>query len=510
METKIMSYIKSFEMPKSRLIKAGIITAVYALLTLFTISRHEMFQDEINVWMLLRNLDFISFVKYLLTMEPHPFLFFSLNAPFVSLGVNAVSVQAVSWTASVLAVFILNVFSPFSLLVNIIITASAPMIYFYPVVARCYSLLPPLLFALAAIYDKAAGNEMSGTILSRQNIPAFAFTAILILITQTHILMLPFCFALFSFFIYDKYKKGNINAAVKLCAAAFSVSAVLVSAQIIATKTLNNSFSVGYYYSGNIYKYISVPFLCQFFDSMKGDLFKYGREISFTPANICLLAITIMLLLSVFVILEKKNKRMFAVFLIFAASQFAVYRSYPVIYPYRTYIFHLVIIFCFWTIYEKKHDKRISAILGLLMLISIPTGFHVSYKDWNDKFSSSEEIASAIEKTVPRNDSIIIATVQYSAIPVAYHLRKTHKIYSTDSNEIRFLKGFELPDTINTSGILNGKKHFFILAPDYQKDFFSGNSYKIIYETSGAMTATEDYILAKPLEQKNGNANTEE
>ena len=53
-------------------------------------------------------------------------------------------------------------------------------------------------------------------------------------------------------------------------------------------------------------------------------------------------------------------------------------------------------------------------------------------------------------------------------------------------------------------------KEYQYIAKIFQLEFFLKSNYEIIYETYGAMTATEDYILAKPIEQKNGNANTEE
>ena len=130
---------------------------IYAALTFVWVQHHELWADEVNVYLILKNLSFGQALMHI-SAEGHPFLFYMLCLPFVKMGFSMFSVQMICHAACSAAVFILFRFSPFPFVLNLLFSLSAGMFYFFPVICRSYSILPLLLLLLAALYPKIKEN----------------------------------------------------------------------------------------------------------------------------------------------------------------------------------------------------------------------------------------------------------------------------------------------------------------------------------------------------------------
>src|SRR5574344_994057 len=136
-----------------------ILTFIYASVTLSFIPHHEMFQDEINVWAVLKNVPLAELPRHV-TLDGHPIIYFLLLYPFAQLCLPVEFLHFISWSSSVTAVFLLLRYSPFSFPTKLIITFSAPYLYWFPVVARSYSVFSPVIFTIAILYHKLSNYAL--------------------------------------------------------------------------------------------------------------------------------------------------------------------------------------------------------------------------------------------------------------------------------------------------------------------------------------------------------------
>ena len=182
-------------MKKQSLSISIIITIIYGILTLFCVLHHEIWADEAQVWQLCKYLSLPELSSHLHN-EGHPILLYLLTMPFAKIFPTALPMQLMCWGAMVISVFLLMRFSPFKLYSKLAIIFSAGFIYFLPVIARNYSIIPLLVFLLAILYEK------------RDKRP-YLYAFILACLANTHIIMFAFCSILFIFFFYENIIKNN-------------------------------------------------------------------------------------------------------------------------------------------------------------------------------------------------------------------------------------------------------------------------------------------------------------
>ena len=132
-----------------------ILTLIYAFITFVFVLHHEIWADEAQVWQIVKNLSVfdLSLFKHLVN-EGHPAFFYLLVMPFAKLNMSIFIMQILCWLSTVLSVFLLLQYSPFNKITKYSIITSAGFMYFFPVIARSYSILPLLVFLLALIYKE--------------------------------------------------------------------------------------------------------------------------------------------------------------------------------------------------------------------------------------------------------------------------------------------------------------------------------------------------------------------
>lgn len=82
-------------MDKSKL-KNLIFIFLYALFTLIVLLHHEIWADEAQVWLVVRDLNLFEIIEHVRT-EGHPLLWYFLVLPFSKLNLSIFSMQILSW-----------------------------------------------------------------------------------------------------------------------------------------------------------------------------------------------------------------------------------------------------------------------------------------------------------------------------------------------------------------------------------------------------------------------------
>ena len=156
-----------------------ILFIIYLVITVLAMFHHEIWRDEAQAWCLVRDLSFTETFN-MARVEGHPFLWYLLLMPFAKLGLPVLSMQIVSLIFVSIAILFLLFKSPFNKLEKVLICFSAGMVYYLPIVARNYSLIPIFLFLTAFLYSKRIEHP-------------YLYILSIIMLSQTHIYMLGIC-----------------------------------------------------------------------------------------------------------------------------------------------------------------------------------------------------------------------------------------------------------------------------------------------------------------------------
>lgn len=135
------------------------IFALYLLFNSYLLFVHEMWRDEINVWLMGRDLSVIQLFQEL-KYQGHPCLWYLLVMPFAKLGFPCQIMGILSLGIMALATWIFVFYSPFSLVTKFILIFSPAFTYYYPVIARAYCLVALGIILAAFYYEKRYENPI--------------------------------------------------------------------------------------------------------------------------------------------------------------------------------------------------------------------------------------------------------------------------------------------------------------------------------------------------------------
>lgn len=462
---------------------------IYAALTFVWVQHHELWADEVNVYLILKNLSFGQALMHI-SAEGHPFLFYMLCLPFVKMGFSMFSVQMICHAACSAAVFILFRFSPFPFVLNLLFSLSAGMFYFFPVICRSYSILPLLLLLLAALYPKIKENNADC-----KYVLLYAF--LIACAANTHIVMYGFAVSLALLFFCDTYKKSKLfgETPKKILSAYF----VLLLGLIPPIFTVFIGLSKNSVYRRAIPEISYIYGVCKkiivnFYDFISPDLSL--REPLTGIFAIFASSAVILIIIMFFFYLKKKSAKMLYAALFSVFFQIGIYIvSYSYILPYRILLIPLILFFFSWiSFYEKKEDsicqKYLGFILAALFIISIPGGLYAISRDYKENFSSAKEMAEYIKSSIPDTpNTYIFATVPANALGIAYYLDK-QPIYDYEKRRIYCYT--PSPDFFLKTSFNHGDKVYLIL---YKEEEHLLNQFKVMYKTKHSILAFETFYL---------------
>ena len=141
------------ERPRWEKIGNAVVLLVYSGVVLFTVRYHEKWADEAQAWLLARDLDLKTLWFHELRYEGHPGLWHTIlwvaqrvfHAPYGAIGYIGV-------IFAIAGVAVLVFKAPFPWYIRWPLAFTYVLIYQYAVIARPYTLLPLLCFAVALFF----------------------------------------------------------------------------------------------------------------------------------------------------------------------------------------------------------------------------------------------------------------------------------------------------------------------------------------------------------------------
>lgn len=485
----------------TNLVKNILWTILYSVFTLFIVFHHEIWADEAQVWLLARNLSVFGLFKHLVN-EGHPSFFYLLMMPFAKLNFPIFTMQIICWLSSCAAVFLLLQYSPFNRFAKFSIIISSGFLYFFPVIARSYSILPFLVFLAAILYNKSKEKPV-------------LYAIVLAMIANTHVIMFAFVAILGLHFIYElfvkdkKYSRKNIVAAGIIL---LSLLAVIVQ----LAGTIGNNGAIAFNYSHAVLE--SVRVFCIFFLNTVDLVFKSSFENVHLNVFIVTTALfEAVLFILLFIQLFMLNKKYAILGATAIGFHFFIYIfSYKVmIYQTRIFSSYLILIFCFWLAFKDPELKEkigfcskkvVNAILGIFFLMTFLCGLKALFLDLFNNYSSAKETASFIEKNIDKN-ALIIPNADAFSLAVYEQLpdRKFYSLYTF--REIKYMVWYvpemysvsDFTDLLKKNINVQKSKNTYILVSSfldtYHLEETMSENYSLIYKSSPAIATGEAFRI---------------
>lgn len=419
---------------KKNIILNLILTIVYAIIIFVVVLHHEIWADEAQVWQITRNLSVFDFSLFKhLVNEGHPSFFYLLIMPFAKMNMPIFIMQVLCWLSSVISVFLLLQYSPFNKITKFGIIISAGFLYFFPVIARSYSILPLLVFLLAMMYK------------DRDKHP-FVYALLLVLCANTHVIMFGFAAVLGMFFIIENFR--NIKKHIlSFLIVVLGLAAVVM--QLWGTDCANSMINFSLQNIGHSLIIVPLQFFVNAVDFNNSILFCINK-IAFAPV---LYGLYVLVFLCLYLILccglWFYNKKIFALNLIGVLFQFFIYifAYSALMYPSRIFCAFIITVFCYWIVLQQD-DKDvpkiflrgcINVMLAIFFFMTCFNGFNYVLKDIKLNYSSAGETALFIKENIPQN-SVLIPTEDGCALGIYYYL-PDRKFWSVRRHDyIKYMK----------------------------------------------------------------------
>ena len=155
--------------------KEFIVFLLYAGLTFSLLFFHENWRDEAQAWLIARDCtipELIDEMKY----EGHFLVWYLILMPFAKAGFPYFTTNIISWFITCTAVWLLLRKAPFSFDIKLLLIFTFPLLYLYPVISRCYCLIPLAIVLMGITYK------------DRKEYPLRYFLSIVFLL-NTHVIM---------------------------------------------------------------------------------------------------------------------------------------------------------------------------------------------------------------------------------------------------------------------------------------------------------------------------------
>ena len=155
--------------------KEFIVFLLYAGVTFGLLFFHENWRDEAQAWLIARDCtipQLLDAMKY----EGHFLVWYLILMPFAKAGFPYFTTNIISWFITCTAVWLLLRKAPFSFDIKVLLVFTFPLLYLYPVISRCYCLIPLAIVLMGITYK------------DRKEKPLRYFLSIVFLL-NTHVIM---------------------------------------------------------------------------------------------------------------------------------------------------------------------------------------------------------------------------------------------------------------------------------------------------------------------------------
>ena len=385
---------------------------VYAIITFLTVLNHEVWSDEAQAWVLTRDTNLIELIK-LVRIEGHPLLWYLLILPFTKLinSFNAImGMQILNWLLVIIGMGFFVFKAPFNNITKFSVLFSSGILYWYPVVARSYCLIPILLFLLAVLYEKQKEHP-------------FWYVGLLILLANTHSIMFGFCATLGFVFACNCFKTKNKTNYIAVAIGV--ISAIIIISYLWGSWNENLTVKTIPHITGLAGFSIA-------FDELTKNIYGYSNLLCYILLSVFLLFFSILFFV--------KNKKIFFIYISNLLYQFLIYIFCWGVIPHRAYTLILVTIFCVWSIKDIFKEKTLRIITNLIFTVvlffSVQNGLQHCLRDIFFEHSGGKSTAKYIIEHIPEN-AFIIVNEPFMSVSISAYIPKNKtkwKFFSQEYN----------------------------------------------------------------------------
>jgi hypothetical protein len=389
------------------------------------IVRHEMWRDEIQAWLLVRDVGSFWELLSRLKNELHPFLWYTLLYPLKFVTRNPEIMKPLHLLIASTTVFFFCRNAPFSRLNKLLFIFGYFPFFEYGIIARDYSLILLFSVLLALMYT----SELVSPTNSKTRL--YGITAILFLICQTHLFGIIMG-GIFAFLLArDAFLRGERRKLLPLLGFLVGVSIFIV--QILPpTNYFTSSFGFGHNVLRIQLALLSVwrgffPFPVPFLHFWNTNILDISQFLYYSQH---LLAIFVLLGSIAFVLTLRELRPT----LFYTVGSFsilcAIYVTGVLGIRFPGFIF-IIFILALWIGYGSKGSVCRSKVISLLLLIHVAATSVAYYYDMKYPFSAAKQTARLITDLRLR-DPIIVGYEDVLTSPVAGYLNA--QIYYPQAN----------------------------------------------------------------------------
>lgn len=385
---------------------------IYIFLLVFVSITRPFTQDELQSWLIARDLSPLGIIKQM-KYEGHSFLWYFLLVPFAKTGCSVEIQRVIPVMSSIIAVIVLWKKSSFDNLLKILITFSSGLVYYYGNFARPYCFVIPLLFIIASIYKDKDEHP-------------YLYAILLGILGNVHLITLPIVGILVIDY-WGKYfikgnkdnNKKNKNKILSLLVLLFILSIILYGiiygfffSSIRKSSTLLDTNLIRYW-PFKFIKTISTDFM----------LFcGYKTNIIFV---IGMLIVFYLIIRST--IKDFKNSIVFWSFTLFLLLIHSLFWFSTVL---RLYLIIYVLIFWYWI---NKDNKYLKYSIIIFILLTLPKTYNMIIDNTRYELSSSYLTTNYINNNIEKGSTIYYTEHNFYQLLTPY--LKNYNIYSTISDK---------------------------------------------------------------------------
>ena len=477
----------------------GVIFAVYAVITLIGALNHEIWYDEGQAWVIVRDNDFMGVINQL-KYEGHPPLWYAILYVFAHTGFECTIIPVISWFFTAAAALLVMFKAPFNIGIRTIVIFSGGFLYFNSVISRVYCLINLILVLIAILYPKRKEHPI-------------LFGILVALLANTHLCVSGFIGILGIFMIIDLFKDFKGNTAKRN---AGNIIGLLISGigVLMLVMPLLNSVSLN---STTSEKEISLEKCIRAFFDVFNNVSLSTLENSWVDGYIIYLVSAVMALLFIIQMIFMRHKTkpllMLVTFYIFYVITSEIF-WFTI--PNRAYIFVLMFFIVLWiSEYEPENnakkiwDKEIkadskllgklinhirsadlnykklsSACISVIMALSIPVAAAYLFVDYANSFSLSKGTADFIKENISPENSVFITDLDELSQTIAY--LPGYNFYAVNSERMytyTFHDEYSYDSDVDLDKVYNDLKDFvnvyYIISELDSEHYTSGNN--IIY-----------------------------
>lgn len=402
------------------------IFSIYFLITFIIIFFHEQWRDEAQSWLIARDLSFTELISQL-KYEGHFIIWYLILMPFAKLGFPIVTANIISTILVSISVWIILSKSPLKSYQKGLFIFSAPMLYLYPTISRCYAILP-LAICLTAYFYKDRKEKPIRYVLA------------IALLANTHVIMLGMVGILLLEFYLEQFlgiKQNTFeqNKQILKSLLVITILLALSALPIIGSITTNQRV-------GNV-SIFSLELLLKMVIIKPIDLL--ASLFTELAANTFILVLVVISTL-VLITLGIKNswKRALEFYIILLWQCFIYTYIYAASFQ-RIASIILIILFFVWTSnYTKQKEKsKIENVLfeicfTVFMILNIINGACLITLDIEGNYSSAKQVADYIKEELPENSIMVVGSEPEFISSIIAHTPNTKYYYIQSEDYFTF------------------------------------------------------------------------